>query len=262
MEKIYMQSKITNYLIKNKEILQQAINLDNSKWENSFGFESLLKIGQDIDEGNYNIESKNNNTYMVLYNGNPSVTLELALMGIITNSNMIFMIYDNMLAVNTIIVKMMEQIIKEEELKNFVKLYNNSKNKDIKRSINFTTKIIYIGDKFGYENAKKDYNIPIIYNGYGSVAVYTDDEEHFIEELTEIQNYAFENDIELDFYDGDLEEEIQFINYDMPADTCVIFSNDEDKIKLFKETLNSRRILVNENPFKEYNFEFDINELL
>lgn len=248
--------------MKNKEILKDAIELDNSKWGGTFKFSDLIGAAKDIESRNYKVENVTNSTYIVLYNGNPSITLELAILGAIANSNMIFMIYDNNLATNNILVKMIEQIAEKNETKIFIKLYNNISKEDIKRSTELADKIIYIGDKFEYHNVKRNYGLPVIYNDYGNIAIYTDDEESFAGELAKINSYAFENDIAIDFYNGNIEKELEYINYGVAVGTCAIFSNDENSINLFKNKVNSKKIFVNESPFKEYKFDFDINDLI
>jgi len=60
---------------------------------------------------------------------------------------------------------------------------------------------------------------------------------------------------------GDLEKELEYINCDGGTDRVAIFSNDEGKINMFKESVNSKKIFVNENPFTDYRFRFDISEL-
>jgi len=252
---------IYDNLIKNKEILENAIELDNSKWGGSLKFEDLLKVGRDVSERDYKKEVSSSNTYIVLYNGDPKITLELAILGIKSSSNMIFMIYDDDFATNNLLIKIMQQLAEETGDKSFVKLYNNVRNEDIRKSTEFADKIIYIGDIFEYHNVKRQYNLPIIYNGYGDVTVYTDERETFNDELIKINNYAFENDIVVNFHEGDLEKELEYINIDVTLDTCVIFSNDENKINLFKEKVNSKKIFVNESPFTDYRFDFDISEL-
>ena len=215
-----------------------------------------------FDCGQPQVVPTTNNTYIVIYNGDPMVTLELALDGMITNSNMIFMIYDEMLATNTVLVKIMQRIIEDKKISSFVKLYNNVCEKDIKKSASIATKIIYIGDRFEYQNVKKSYDIPVIYNGYGNVVIYCEEENSFRDELIKMHEFAYDNGITIDFYDGELEKELEYINYDVPADTVAIFSNDEQKIKRFLKKCNAKKILVNQNPFENYRFEFDINQLV
>jgi len=260
-----IDNKIYKYLIENKEIIQEAIKLDNSKWGTAFSIEELLQVGKEASGRTYTSDFKTNprKTYIVLYNGDPTITLELSIIGARLGLNIIFMIYDDMLATNTLLVKLMQQTMERHGTKTFVKLYTNIEKEDIRKSTKLADKIIYIGDRFEYNNIRREYNIPVIYNGYGHVDVYTDVEVSgkYEEELKEIINYAFEHDIAVDFHSGNLEKELEYIDSDVAGDTCVIFSDDENKIKLLESKVNCKRIFINEDPFREYKFKFDIDEL-
>lgn len=260
-----MITNIIEILKENQEIIEKCINLDNRKMSEEFKFHDLIKICEKINKKNYEIKNKTNpNTFMIIYNGNPRITLEMLLINLFCKNNLIFIIHDDFLGTNNILISIIEKIIKQSNINCFIKLYNNISLSEIPKTEELADKIIYIGDKFNYQNFKGYTSLPIIYNGYGQVLIYTDDEMNFQKELDETQKYAFENDIAITLYNKDIEGSIENINYDVSNDVSVIFSNDNEKIEKFKNEVHSKKIFVNENPFVNYEFEFnfDINDLI
>jgi hypothetical protein len=162
---ITVKNKIKENLIKNQKIIQKAIDLDNSKWQNNFKFESLIIMLEKFDEKDLksNTSLKSGETYIVLYSGDPNLTLGLTLISMGTNSNLIFILYDDMLAVNRVLIKIIQKTAESNNLKNFVKLYNNPQNCDIEKSTLLADKIIFIGDGFDYADVKRKFKIPIIH---------------------------------------------------------------------------------------------------
>lgn len=258
-----MTNEIIKVLNKNKSVIENAINLDNKRMQYDLTFDDLLGVCIKLRNKNYQInKSETVKTSIVIYNGNPKITLELALTALLYRLNFIFTINDDFLAINSILISIIERIIKQTKMSNFIKLYNNVLIAELSKTENLADNIIYIGDKFNYQNIKKYTSLPVIYNGYGEVIVYTDDEESFKEELNKIQEYAFQNDITINFYNGNIDKDMELINYDVQNDTCVIFSEDNEKIEKFKNTVNSKKVFINESPFENYEFEFDINKLI
>ena len=66
-----------------------------------------------------------------------------------------------MLATNTVIIDILNRIIKENKWNNFIKLYNKVKLEDIIVKSKKFDKIICIEDEFKYEYIKKNTNIPV-----------------------------------------------------------------------------------------------------
>lgn len=256
---------IFEILKENKEVIEKCISLDNRKMSADFKFNDLIRICEKVKKEKYKINNISDiKTFMVIYNGNPRITLELLLINLFCKNNLIFIIHDDFLGTNSILISIIEKIVKQSNINCFIKLYNNISLSEITKTEELLDKIIYIGNKFNYQNFKRYTNLPIIYNGYGEVVIYTDDETKFKGQLDEIQKYAFENDIAITFYNKDIDKSIDYINYDVKNDKCAIFSNDNKKIEKFKSNVKSNKIFVNENPFINYEFEFkfDINDLI
>ena len=67
-----------------------------------------------------------------------------------------------MLATNSLIIAMINKILEEEKINNFVKLYNKTKLEDIIFKAENLDKIICIDDEFKYEYIKNHANNPNI----------------------------------------------------------------------------------------------------
>ena len=85
--------------------------------------------------------------------------------------------------------------------------------------------------------------------------IYSDSDE--FEELEQaFFEFCYENEFEIENYsDLNFEDCIRLINKSGYKFCSVLFSKDEIKQKVFKESVNSKYIIINKNPFKEIKFK-------
>ena len=115
MEKILytaMFSRIQKEIKENKNEIEKLKKIDNKYSKTNISVEKLLQIIEEYK--NKNIE--NNNKEKIIYcNGNPYIVLNLSLIAIINNINMKINIDDNMLGVNKYILKIINDILKDNK---------------------------------------------------------------------------------------------------------------------------------------------------
>lgn len=141
--------KLIEYIDKNIQVLQKALELDNKKWYEQLSIEKIL------EQKDIKLEFEKNKTYLVIYEGNPIITKILLERAIQTASNLIFTVDDYYLATNTILVGIANKLIKENDIKSFLKIYNNIEENKIFENTNEVDATIFIGDKedFAYIEA-------------------------------------------------------------------------------------------------------------
>lgn len=237
-----MIEQIKEKFLKEKQGIYEAISRDYKENDFEIEFDKFLSVFNRITKGKYNEEPK---VITGIYNGNPYITLELAIKAIINNTNLILISENIMINLNNQIIDIMKSIIEEMNLRIIIKWYPDGDIDKISKIENITNKVVFLGDKRIYRKLKSKVNIPIIYNGYGSIIIYTDAQDEFEEEIYDIKDYAIENNISVNIYNGEIDEDIEYINKDGINHISIIFSNDISKIEKFKEMVKSDYILIN-----------------
>lgn len=198
-------------------------------------------------------------TIVTIYNGKPNITVEMILNSVKTHNRMILCM-ENEFETSKLLVELMKTV-----------LYNNNYNEllistiidydDICACQEYTDKIIFVGSKYDYINLRKKLYVDIEYNGYGYISLFYDNDEC----ITAIENmkiYALNNFMELEIYDGDIEEAIEKINYLKLNETTVIFSKEKQNIIKWILGIKGKKIYVNKNPLVNYKFEISSNSFI
>ena len=116
----------------------------------------------------------------------------------------------------------------------------------------FFNKMIFIGDKRDYVKIKKKFVIPTVYAGFGNIDVFIECKD-FKDLLLDINQYARENDIKINYYDDtQVEDTLTFINRFELTDCFVLLSKNTDMIYKFISEVKAKNIYVNKNPFQDY----------
>ena len=138
-----------DYIDKNKQVLEKAIQIDNKKWNEKLEIEELFK------QEEFNIKLEKNKTYLIIYEGDPIATKMLLENAIKESANIIFTLYDYYLATNTILVGIANKLLEENNIKCFFKIYNNIKEDKIFENTKAVDTTIFIGNKeeFAYMEA-------------------------------------------------------------------------------------------------------------
>ncbi|MBR3696925.1 MAG: hypothetical protein IKM97_01430 [Clostridia bacterium] len=198
----------------------------------------------------------------VIYDGNPYITLKLLISALRTHNNIVFFT-NNYFNTNTILIESFNMISKESKyVKNFAKIQRNYFNKEIIKKQNLFDLVIYIGDKRSFQTVQSKLRIPSIFNGYKIVDVYIDDKS-FKNILLQIDKYAYYNSIQVNYFDNTkLEDTINYINKYNLNDCFVVFTKNSELAYTFINSLKCKNIFVNKDPFMEYEFDIDENQLV
>lgn len=244
--------------ISNKEFQKGLIRIQEIDLKHYMKKIKLDELNQYISE--YQELEFNKNKYeklQILLPGNPDVIFKICLNAIRYDVNMIIGIEDFCLAQNTFIVETINEIITACNLKNKIEIKNLLKDNEIIEISNNVDLTICIGNSNLYNRlSNKIKNIKL--NPYGIFELYSDSEE-FKELQEKIFEYSVQNQFELELYDElEFEEAVEAMNRDGYKFCSILISKEQEKIKKFKENIDSKYIIVNENPFKKINFEFSI----
>lgn len=207
-----------------------------------------LYIGRETEE-------KETQNTMVVYYGNPVVTIELCLSALLNGQIVNLVIDDLCLGVNKLIVELYKDILRDYKLFDIVS-FNNYENKElIEKNKEYLSKILFLGDKNLYNVCKNISGVDMKYVPYNTIDIYCEDEE--FEDLSrEIFNYCFENSIEAEIYeDMNFEDVVEAFN-DFGEKYCsIILTKNSEYAERFKKEVNSQFVYVNENPFKDENIK-------
>ncbi len=255
-----MNEKLINDI--NKEIvtekfqqnLKKVQKIDNDYYKEKISVQDLQKY---IEE--YNFELKNLNKtkkIMILLAGNPEVVFKCCLEILNNKIDAIISIQDYCLAQNTLIIELINEIIKNNNLNIKLELRNLLKDQEIINESNNVDKVICIGDSNLYnrlENKIKNLEL----NPYGIFEIYSDSDE--FEELEKtFFDYCYQNEFEVeDYSDLKIEDAVRLINKNGYKFSAVLFSKDKIKQEEFKN-INSENIIINTNPFKKIKFKLKI----
>lgn len=249
-------NKIKMKFLEEKQGIYEAISKDFKKNNIQIEFNRFMEI---IDKLEYKEEKGDNlnKTIAVIYNGNPYVTFELSIYAILKHQNIILISENIMGNLNKEIIQIIQNIITQNNENIVLRFYNSADMQKLLDCDDLIDKILFLGDKRIFRSLRTQTNIPIYYNGFGSIIIYTDDEDKFEEEIYTIKDYALENNIEVNMYIEDFRYDIERINMDGKNDICILFSDDENKIETFRKEVNSNHILINSTEIQNFTLELD-----
>lgn len=249
-----------NEFEKNIMDVLDAINKDYKKYNLKISTEELREQIQEIKQQPiYITETVETNcivdgigTIVTIFNGKPNITLSMILNAIKTHNRML-LCADNKFETSEIIVRIMKNVLKNNNQSELI-IDVNEGYQEVFSSQEYIDKIIFIGSKYDYNNIRKKLYVDIEYNGYGYITLFYDNDDC----ITSIQNmkmYALNNLIELEIYHGEIQEDIERINYLKLNDTVVIYSKDKNSIIKWIVEIKAEKIYVNKNPLAKYKFE-------
>ena len=229
--------------------LKKMQEIDLNHYKEKITIEDMKRYLEEFKEP----EKINEKEIMILNTGNPEVVFKSCLELLSNNINAIIGIQDFCLAQNTLIIEMMNKVIKGNNLKTKLELKNLLKDKEIIEFSKNLDKIICVGDSNLYNRLEGEVtNIEL--NPYGIFEIYSDSAEYEELERT-FFDYCYQNEFEAeDYSDLELDDAIRLINKNGYKFATVLFSKDEEKQKKFK-TIDSKYIIINKNPFKEISFK-------
>ena len=84
------------------------------------------------------------------------------------------------------------------------------------------------------------------------------DDKNLKDELLSMDEYVFNNNIDLDLIkEVSVEEAVERINKNIDNYAAVIFTKDTKRAYYFIENVKAKQVFVNRNPDKDYIFEVD-----
>ena len=176
---------------------------------------------------------------MVTHNGNPYMTYILAIKAICSNTNLEICVNETMLGTNSVIVKIIEEVLKELKIDIQITVIRNLDIEKLKNEKNI--RIIILQDKAQYSKLLRAKVQNVYYQPIYNVALYIDDEE-FEEIKQDIIQYCNENFIEIEIYDADdIEDAIEQMRADNEGEYALILTKEKvnmDKIKEIRDMEN------------------------
>ena len=253
-------NEFENEFEKNIMDILDAINKDYKKYNLKISTEELREQIKEIKEQPiYITETVETNcivdgigNVVTIYNGKPNITLSMILNAIKTHNRML-LCADNKFETSEIIVRIMKNVLKNNNQSEFI-IDVNDGYQEVFSNQEYIDKIIFIGSKYDYNNIRKRVYVDTEYNGYGYITLFYDNDDC----ITSVQNmkmYALNNLIELEIYNGEIQEDIEKINYLKLNDTVVIYSKDKNSIIKWIVEIKANKIYVNKNPLAKYKFE-------
>lgn len=249
-----IKSIITQFnktLDSNSSILSTAISNDYKFNRYKISITEIHNIISCNNKCNIPLSCKN---IAVRYNGNPYVTLNLILLSLQYNFNILFLPTQKY-SVNDIFIKIFNDILKNMRLYKSIELSKEIFDEEIYMSQDKFDEIIYIGNIYNYNRFKEKIHIPIIYNGFGTLEVYVDDETNFSKQLHNLNKYIFDNNIDIHyFHSNQLKKAILFENTYKNRYCFIIYSKDLEKAEKIASLINAKFIYINPEII-EYNFK-------
>ena len=191
---------------------------------------------------------KDDERKIVIYKGDPYVTLHLCLQAI-TQRTKILLIQDSfMLGVNEILLRIIQEVLKTYKIFNLIEKMDSFSLNEFNNIKSFYDDTIVIGDTTIYQMLEE--NNDIKYYPYNNIALYCDSPD--LGKLQEaIYIYANENEYELEIvYAENIDDAIEIINMDETQSIAILLTKDEKNKEIFFYEIKNKEIFVNENPFK------------
>ncbi len=256
--------KLENKLTEEKfiETLEKVQEIDEKYYAENINVEELKTIVIDYTEKT--IKSVENlGKIQVILPGNPEIVFKLGIEAIRQNVRMMINIDDFCLAQNTLLVDIINLVAQEMKLGDVIKLQNLVKDEEISKVSEKLDMTLCIGNSNDYNRLNKKYKISNLkLYPFNIFEIYSDSLE--LEEVRRgLFDYISRNQFDVEIYDIDLEidEVIEEMNRDGYGFCSILLSKDKDKIKKFKESIKSKYVFVNENPFKKIKFELDLETI-
>ena len=237
-----------------KETIKKMNDIDSKYYDMKINIESIIDILKIFK--NYKIKNQNvTKSALTIASGNPYITIAICMKAIIENRNQIIDIEQRMLAVNAILVSIIQKVIKENNKRIEIKIENNVTKEWINDSNIEDIEIIDNIEKYDElkNNIKSIKNIKSIH--LLDIELYTDAEEELQELQDTIYDYCTENFIGIEIYkEKNINELINKVSKIGDKNWLVILSKEtnitEEEIK---QKTKYKKVTINKNPFKEIN---------
>lgn len=257
--------KIENQIKTSVGPLHMAVSEDNKEFSETQEYSNLINTINRAKEEDWIMK---NNSKTLMYDGLGSiaavtddrsdVSLYLILKALKTHNNLVLFVNDKVHEVTKKLIEIVNKICKEDSYNTYIDYYEYKDFKEIYDYSEYFETVIFVSniDKyFEYTDKVKDKNI--IYSSYGTMSLYLDD-KNLKDELLSMDEYVFNNNIDLDLIkEVSVEEAVERINKNIDNYAAVIFTKDTKRAYYFIENVKAKQVFVNRNPDKDYIFEVD-----
>ncbi len=232
-------------IIKNSNLIMDANKIDVKHNKKQIKVKELIEIIEKYRK--VDCVLNDDERRIVIYKGDPYLTLHICLQAVVQRTKVLLIYEDFMLAVNEILLKLINDILEEYKIFNLIYKMDNFSKKEFNKVKNFYDKTIIIGDTTIYQILSEE---NIKFYPYNNIALYCDSDD--LQKLQEaIYIYSNENEFEIEiFHDETLEEVIEIINSDKTKDIAILLTKDDKNKSVFIDKIKGKTIFVNENPFK------------
>lgn len=245
MEKEIFLKEVKKRIKEEEKNIDKANQIDKKHYKMKVNVNKFMRIAENLKDGEIGEFLDKNIT--ITHNGNPYISYILAIKAIFSNTNLEICVNETMLATNSVIIKIIEEVMKELKINLKISVIRTLDIEKLKKEKD--KKIIILQDIAQYSNLKRLRVQNVSYNPIYNVSLYIDDEE-FEEIKQDIINYCYENFIEIEIYEADdIEEAIEQLKADNEGEYALILTKqkvDMDKIKELKEKENIE-ININKN---------------
>ena len=252
-----------------KSTFEKAVKLDIDEWEYETSLDDVLSTIDSLKEKEYLLKKSKREIVIghgkvaILNSFNPISNLKAILSLVRTGNRPSLFVDEKLLATNKIMVEIINNALDNSKIKGAkeykVELIEINKIEDFISFENKYNLALFIGSFYEYQKFIKRINIKSVFVSFGEISIYVDAQEEFEKILAEISKYAYNNEIKIKYYNGDLKEAIKEIN-DMQniSKTVAIFTKNIDQAFEFVEDIKSENIYINKDPLKD--LSIDINE--
>lgn len=232
---------IEKELQKSNNILNELYKIDSKYSKTSINMQSLIHIINEFKKQKLDLHSDMN--ILLHYNGEPSVTLNLILLSILTKTKVVLDCNNYFLGINKFLIETVNSILESFQTEKLIFLYDStSYNQDN------VDKIICIDDINRYNSYLRKKEAKAKFYAFNYIDFYSDsDEFNFLEEL--IYKYAEENSIPIESYSElNISQAVEMIKSGFGKKVVLLTKNNITQ-KLFEENLKNKSLYINENPF-------------
>lgn len=251
--------KVLDKKIKEKEFVKKLIEvmkIDIKHYDKTISIEELDMILCDYREKT--IYTNDYDNIRILLVGNPKVIFCLGIEAARNDINIEINIKDFCLGQNLLITELVNETLKECKILRKIEIKNLLSDQEIKDNSDRFDKTICIGDSNTYNSLKNKIE-EIEFYPYNIVEVYSSTDE--FEELQKLLfDYSEQNQFEMDIYeDIEFDEAIALMNDDGYRYCALLLSKNKREIEKFKKEVQSKYVVINENPFNITKFELNLN---
>lgn len=272
INKIYKIEKENNNSFESIEEVLEKTNINNK---------NKYEIGQRKREDGFLVAKYKESIGVigVVYNGDPYITISLALNAILSKNAIIFCTNNKMYALTNLLTLYLQQALEQNGYnKELVQVINSIDYSEIYNHNNIIRKIIVIGDKNLQDKVISEAKVDVITSGYGNYDLYIEDilDINLIKKILDIKNanfnvYLHKNiakeitekfDIEDYTEIENVEECIRDININSAGYGSSIFTTNGENANKFLKMVKSKNVFVNASPNLENMLDISENDML